>query len=362
LKDVCRVAAWRVGNGKQDSRFLYSDSSSIAEPIDQTRERRVRFGVIGTGRITRRLVADLQSTETVQVTAIASRDGDRARWSADQYGISTAVEGYEGLLQRDDVDAVYVALPPSLHKQWAIAAAEAGKHLLCEKPLALTAAEAREIDEACRRGGVRWLDATGWLHHERTVAFRQWLDNDRLGRVGHISAAVSFYQPFQSGDHRLDVMLGGGCILDLGWYACGLARLVTGSLPLAVDADALWQAGVPQRLTAMLWFENDITATVSCGYDTATRKWFEVAGSAASLICDDFTRPWADRPPRCWIHEASGKVHSHSFEGSQERNMIARLISDEPLASYQQQALQTQRILDAIYLSLEQRSRITLES
>lgn len=333
----------------------------LAQPGRETGETGVRFGVIGTGRITRRLVADLQSTEKVQVTAIASRHADRARWSADQYGISHAVEGYQALLQRDDVDAVYIATPPSLHKPWAIAAAEAGKHILCEKPLALNASEVVEMDQACRHRGVRWLDATGWLHHERTTSFRQWIDEGRLGQLGHLSAAVSFYQPFQSADHRLDRSLGGGCILDLGWYVCGVTRFVCGALPRAVYADAVWKAGVPQRLTALLWFDADVTATVSCGYDTATRKWFEVAGSVASLICDDFTRPWADRPPRCWIHEASGKVHSHSFEGSQERNMIAKLIGDSPLDALQQQAIDTQRILDALEQSLEQQCKISLE-
>ena len=125
-----------------------------------------RVGVIGTGRITRRLVADLQSTDDVSVTAIASRTEDRARWYADQYGIANALTGYQTLLDRDDVDAVYISLPPSLHHQWAVAAADAGKHLLCEKPLALNKKEAVEIQSAAARNKVRWLDATGWLHHE----------------------------------------------------------------------------------------------------------------------------------------------------------------------------------------------------
>lgn len=306
-----------------------------------------RFGVLGTGRITRRLVADLQSTEGVQVTAIASRSADRARWYADQYGVAAAVAGYSELVQRDDVDAVYIALPPSLHAEWSIAAAETGKHVLCEKPLALSAAEALSIDSACRAAGVRWLDATGWLHHPRTAAFKNWLDEGRLGQLGHVSASVSFYQPFQSHDHRLDDSLGGGCLLDLGWYACGLTRFAVGQLPLYVAADVLIREGVSQRLTAMLWFEGNVTATVSCGYDTATRKWFEIAGSAASLVCDDFTRPWAERPTRCWIHDAAGKVESHTYEGSQERAMIGCLVGDQPLQEFQQQAIDTQRILAA---------------
>ncbi len=262
------------------------------------------------------------------------------------------MEGYEQLLCREDVDAVYISLPPSMHAEWAIAAASHGKHVLCEKPLATSTAEALSIDEACRDNGVRWLDATAWLHHERTAAFADWIGGDRLGRLGHISSAVSFFQPFQSGDHRLDASLGGGCLLDLGWYACGLVRFAAGRLPSTVLADAIVREGVSQRLTAMLWFDDDLTATVSCGYDTATRKWFEVAGSAASLVCDDFTRPWTDRPPRCWIHEASGKVEGNTFEGSQERGMIARFVSDQSLEPWQTRAIDTQRILEALQESV----------
>ena len=320
-------------------------------------DKKTRFGVIGTGRITRRLVADLQSTDGVEVTAIASRTSERARWYADQYGIAAAVEGYQSLLQRDDVDAVYISLPPSMHAEWSIASAEHGLHVLCEKPLAMSAKQASSIDLACQSHGVRWLDATGWLHHPRTTALRDWIRDGRLGQVGHVSAAVSFYQPFQSGDHRLDKALGGGCVLDLGWYVCGLVRFASQKLPLEVAADVVIREGVPQRLTAMLWLADGVTATVSCGYDTATRKWFEVAGTTASLICDDFTRPWAERPTRCWIHDASGKVEGHTFEGSQERAMISRLVSGQPLAEWQQAAIDTHLILDAIGDSITEGGR-----
>ena len=269
---------------------------------------------MGTGRITRRLVADLQSSSGVRVTAIASRTAERARWYADQYGIAAAVEGYAALIHRDDVDAVYISLPPALHAEWSIAAAAAGKHVLCEKPLATTYAEARAMFEAAQTQGTRLLDATAWLHHERTDAFADWFASGRLGVCRHVSAAVSFFQPFQSDDHRLDPGLGGGCLLDLGWYAAGLIRFAFGTVPRSAFALTV-DDGVPQRVSALFEFDNQLSATLSCGYDTATRKWFEVAGSEASLICDDFTRPWADRPARCWIHDASGKVDTHSFGG-----------------------------------------------
>ena len=319
-----------------------------------------RFGVIGTGRITRRLVADLQTTDGVEVTAIASRTSDRAKWYADQYGISSAVTGYQQLLTRDDVDAVYISLPPSLHCQWATAAAESGKHVLCEKPLALNTGQALQISQSCREHQVRWLDATAWLHHDRTAAFAAWLAERKFGELGHISAAVSFYRPFQSGDHRLEPALGGGCLLDLAWYCAGLIRFAAGQLPARVFGSAVDQDGVPLRVSALLWFDGGMTASISCGYDTATRKWFEIAGSQSSLICDDFTRPWADRPARCWIHAADGSVQQHPFSGSQERNMIGRLIGDESLESFHQQAIDTHRILDALQESCETDESVVL--
>gem|GEM_PF-4744608 len=211
----------------------------------------------------------------------------------------------------------------------------------------------------------------------RTEAFRQWLaaaeqpierqrdpgpvddraeaDQFRLGTLRHVSASVSFLNPFQSDDHRLHASLGGGCLLDLGWYAVGAVTLATDRLPTAMQASAVWRSDIPFRVTAMMQFPDDVSATVSCGFDTATRKWFEIAGAEASIVCDDFTRPWPDKPARCWIHEASGKVHSFSFDGNQERLMIAhfvqatRQLEDRiSLEGLHEQMQRTQTILDAI--------------
>ncbi|MCC9603691.1 Gfo/Idh/MocA family oxidoreductase [Stieleria sp. JC731] len=321
-----------------------------------------RFGIIGTGRITRRLVADIQSTESVSVTAIASRQKERADWFASQYGIANAIDGYEELLQRDDVDAVYLSLPPSLHAQWCIKAAEAGKMILCEKPFATKYSDAQEVDEACRKHQVRWLDATAYLHHERTKEMRAVAGRGDLGKLGHVSVAVSFYRPFQDGEHRLDKSLGGGCLLDLGWYAVSLACFMTGQAPVRVFADhTVCENGVPIRTCGTLWFSSDITATFSVGYDTSTRKWFEVAGSDASLICDDFTRPWLERPTRFWIHDAKGSVQTKEISDRQEIRMIETLIGSEPLDTYNQLSLTTQNVLDHLDRSAESGQSVTME-
>lgn len=289
---------------------------------------------------------------------IASRDLERANWCCQQYGVGKPVEGYQALIDSEEIDAVYLSLPPSMHAQWSIAAAQSGKHVLCEKPLTMNLSETLRLDAACRQHGVRWLDATGWLHHSRTDAFRNWITDGELGAVGHVAASVSFFEPFQSNEHRLDASLGGGCLLDLGWYVAGAfvfaALSVNQTLPpTRVSAHAVMHSGVPKRLTAVVQSGCGMTASLSCGYDTATRKWFEIAGSKASLICDDFTRPWLERPTRCWIHDATGTAQSHEFEDQQEQRMIEKFIGTEDLRSDQNQAISTQAVLDALQRSVE---------
>ena len=320
----------------------------------------MRFGVIGTGRITRRLVADLQSTDGVSVTCVASRDSERARWFASQYGVANSVGAYQELLCREDVDAVYIALPPSMHTEWCVASAQAGKHVLCEKPLATTAREVITIWDACRDAGVRWLDATGWLHHARTKEMLRVCREGRLGTIGHVSASISFHRPFQDGEHRLDPALGGGCVLDLGWYVAGIAQKF-GATPQRIFATSVRENGASLRSTAILWMNGGASATLSCGYDTATRKWFEIAGSDASLICDDFSRPWIERPTRYWIHDASGKVETHEVSDHQEIRMIESFVGTTPLTEFHQDAIVTQSVLDAWSQSSETGQVVNIE-
>lgn len=316
-----------------------------------------RFGVLGTGRITRRLVADLQQSEGVKVTAIASRDASRARWFADQFGIPKAFEGYDNLLVSNDVDAVYIALPPSMHAEYCLFAAEHGKHVLCEKPLATSSDQVQQISQMFADKQLQWLDATGWLHHQRTARMREIIDSGLLGKIKHISASVSFFEPFQSGDHRLDASLGGGVLLDLGWYTFGISIWAAGSVPNAIQGFGQTREGVINRVSAACIFPGDISATISCGYDSATRKWVEIAGDNASLICDDFTRPWPDRAARFWIHDRAGAVTSEQFAGNQESNMIAAFIGaitgHVDLEPNRKLATDTQLTLDVAAASLK---------
>jgi predicted dehydrogenase len=312
----------------------------------------LRVGVLGTARIARRIIADMQRVEGLAVVAIGSRSKERASWYAKQYGVAHAVEDYGALLARSDIDAVYIPLPPALHAPWCIAAANAGKHLLCEKPLACSPEEADAIDQACRDAGVQWLDATAWLHHPRSQQIIDWVQQQTLGPLRHVSASVSFFEPFQANDHRLMHSLGGGCLLDLGWYTAGLFVAVAGSMN-CLAATATYEGDISRHVAALVTNEDaTITGTLDCGFDTATRKWFEVAGTDASAVCDDFTRPWPDRPTRCWVHDRAGQVKSHTFSNEQEQSMLVRwrdaILGRVDLSTLQQQALRTQRAIAAI--------------
>ena len=315
------------------------------------KEKPLRLGILGTARILRRIVAVMQAVPGIEVAAIASRDAKRASWYATQHGIGKSYGEYRQLIESPEIDAVYLPLPPSLHSEWAIAAATAGKHVLCEKPLAINLESAITIDEACRTASVKWLDATAWLHHERTHLMKS-IVNDQLGGVQHVTAAVSFFEPFQTNEHRLDADLGGGCLLDLGWYSAGVCYWAVDSLPEVLAATGSKKQGVWYRVTALVRWENGTTGTIHCGFDIASRKWMEVAGKERSLVCDDFTRPWADRPARCCVHDRAGTVEKIECSGNQEANMFVAfrdgVRGDVDLSSFNRQAMGTQRFIGSI--------------
>ena len=122
---------------------------------------------------------------TPRLVAIADNLPERVELAKAKYGYEFGTTDWRELIERDDIDAVYLSLPPSMHAQWCVSAAEAGKHILCEKPLAVSAREANQIDFACHQAGVRWLDATGWLHHGRTAQMLRLAHEGRLGQLGH---------------------------------------------------------------------------------------------------------------------------------------------------------------------------------
>jgi predicted dehydrogenase len=271
--------------------------------------RVIRWGILGTARIATKVAAAIRKADGAELAAIASRSSQRASVWANEHGAARSVASYEALLDAADIDALYIPLPPSLHAEWTIRAAEHGKHVLCEKPLAATVAEAEDMAAACRENRVQLMDGVMWLHHPRARQMLEPIRDGSLGELKRVTSAFTFYwSKIPKDEFRLDRSLGGGALLDLGWYCVGASLWAFGELPQRVWGSARFRRDVDMNFSAVLWFDGDRVASFDCGFDVGMRKWFEVAGTAASLVCDDFTNPWDVQKARFWLHDAGGKT------------------------------------------------------
>ena len=196
----------------------------------------VRWGVLSTANIgMEKVTPAIQRAENCEVVAIASRSAQQAKDAAAQLGIADSYGSYEALLDAADVDAVYIPLPNDLHAEWTIKAAAAGKHVLCEKPIALGAAQAEEMRAACEEAGVKLQEAFMYRHHPT------WVEAVRLvrtGAIGELQAVQTWFSYFNDDPENIRnrVENGGGALMDIGCYCINAARLLFGSEPTHIEA------------------------------------------------------------------------------------------------------------------------------
>jgi len=264
----------------------------VAPPV-----KAVRFGILSTARIAlEKVIPGMQAAAGCEVVAIASREPDRAAEAARRLGIPRAHGSYEAMLADPAVDAVYVPLPNHLHAEWTLAAARAGKHVLCEKPLALTAAEAERMIEGCRAAGVVLMEAFMYRLHPSWVAVRELVDGGRIGRLAAVDTWFSYFND-DPADIRNVRAFGGGALYDIGCYAVNLSRMLFGGEPLDVAATIVRDpaSGVDVLTSGMLAFE-DGTATFGCSTRVEPDQRVHVYGSAGRItIPIPFNIP-PDRP------------------------------------------------------------------
>ncbi|MCA9206012.1 MAG: Gfo/Idh/MocA family oxidoreductase [Planctomycetales bacterium] len=315
----------------------------------------LRWGILGTARIAEKVAAAIRAAGD-ELRLVASRDGHRAAAWAAEHRVARSCESYAAAIEADDVDAIYIPLPPSMHAEWTIRAAECGKHVLCEKPLACSMTEAEAMAAACREHGVQLLDGVMWLHHPRAADMRRELEAGTLGDLRRVTVAFTFCRDFPVDDLRMQRALGGGSLLDLGWYCVGVALWAFGELPHRVQATARYRQDVDINFAATMWFGENRIATFDCGFDTVMRRWFEIAGTNASLVCDDFARPWQPDKARFWLHNAEGKMAERvSRPMVQEVAMIERfgeaVRSGQLRLDWPARSLATQRVCEALDLA-----------
>jgi xylose dehydrogenase (NAD/NADP) len=248
----------------------------------------IAWGILSTARIGGRLIEGARASRDADVVAVGSRSEAAARRFADVHGIARAHGSYEALLADPDIEAIYIPLPNAMHVEWTRRALQAGKHVLCEKPMDRRPEQvARAFDLAEERGLVL-SEAFMWRHNPQTVRLQALLREGAVGDVRLIRACFSFMLA-GDGDVRLDAEQHGGALMDVGCYAVSGARLVAGGEPLSVAAQvATAAAGVDMRLTGLLRFEG-VLAIVDCGLDLPSRSELEICGSEGRIVLTD---PW----------------------------------------------------------------------
>jgi len=262
----------------------------------------LRWGILSTAEIARtKVIPGLRRAARCSVVAIASRDEARAATVAAELGIPRAYGSYEALLADPEVDAVYIPLPNHLHAEWTIAAARAGKHVLCEKPLALTAVDAERMVAVCRAEGVNLMEAFMYRLHPSWVAVRELVASGRIGRLVAIDSWFSFFNDDPS-NIRNNREVGGGALFDIGCYCVNLSRMLFGAEPLEVDAwlDRDPATGGDVVTSAILGFESGV-ATFTCSTRAEPDQRVHIYGTRGRIsVGIPFNIP-PDRPTEVWL-------------------------------------------------------------
>jgi D-xylose 1-dehydrogenase (NADP+, D-xylono-1,5-lactone-forming) len=253
----------------------------------------MRWGILGPGRISRSFLAGLAGSATEHAVAIGSRALDRAEATARQFGVPRAYGSYEQLLADREIEAVYVGTPNGAHAQWAIAAAQAGKHVLCEKPLGVSRAEVETMFAAAREHGVWLMEAFMYRFHPRTLRLAEIVAAGEIGAPTLVRASFGFAVT-DPANVRLSAELAGGALMDVGCYPVNAARMIAGPVR-AATATARWQ-DVDVTLAGVLDHTGGALSLVSCSLVSGRHNELEVVGSEGVIIVPEAFTPPKDRP------------------------------------------------------------------
>ncbi|MEJ0060796.1 MAG: Gfo/Idh/MocA family oxidoreductase [Terricaulis sp.] len=256
----------------------------------------LRIGILGTARIARDFCTGVRGSEKVAVVAIASREAEKAESFAREFAIERAHGSYEALVADDDVDAIYNPLPNSLHAPWSIRAAEAGKHVLCEKPLALNEGEVHAIFAAAARNEVHIREAYPYLSQPQTLKLQELVADGAIGRVQLVRASFGFTLD-DPVNIRWAPEMGGGALLDAGSYPVSLVRALAGAAPTRVTAAATWtESGVDRTLAATLEHASGLIAQISCSFATGDHRHALIAGDGGVIETNYWNHTTPERP------------------------------------------------------------------
>jgi xylose dehydrogenase (NAD/NADP) len=311
----------------------------------------VRFGVVSTAKINEQILQGAKASDRVEVVAIASRDSARAETYARMHHIDRAYGSYGALLDDPDVDGVYISLPNSLHIEWSVRALEAGKHVLCEKPLDRRAAEVERAYDAAEHAGRLFAEAFMWRHNPQTTKLQELVGGGAIGELRQIRAAFSYTLNDQE-DVRLRADLDGGALMHVGCYCVSGVRLLAGEPEAVFGVQVTGSTGVDLRFGGVLRFPGGVIAQFHCGFDLPTESLLEPIGSDGSIVLRD---PWHARQPGLEVRGDDGsewveveRVNSYMLE----LDNLADAIRGGPVQLLgREDALAQARVIEALYRS-----------
>jgi predicted dehydrogenase len=293
--------------------------------------------------------------------AVASRDRTQAEAFAAKLGIPRAYGSYEALLAADDIDAVYIPLPNSLHREWTIKAAETGKHVLCEKPLGLTAQECLDMAAAADRNRVKLMEAFMYRFHPRTVKVLELVRSGRLGEMRLIHSAFTF-RLTRPDNIRLKPELGGGSLMDVGCYCVNLSRTAAGAEPVEAQAFAAWaKSGVDEQLVGTLRFADGLLAQFDCALTLERREEYQLSGTDASLSVASAFLPGAEAVA-IEVVRSRGERQALTIQGADEYRLMVEhfadcLLDGGPVRYPPSEAAANMRVIEALYRSAREAGR-----
>jgi len=253
----------------------------------------LRWGVLGTGNIAGQFAQPMSSAPRCKLAAVGSRTISSAREFAQAHEIPHSFGSYEELIACDDVDAVYISLPNSMHHAWTLAALRAGKHVLCEKPLAANAPEAQEMFDQAERSGLLLMEAFMYRSHPLTHAVQSAIREGVIGQIKLIRTSFCYRTIRVAGNIRFSRELAGGAMMDVGCYCLNFARMIAGAEPINVcAAGKLHDSGVDESAAVVLAFPNGILSTFSCGMSVQADNAASICGTEGFI---EIPIPW--KPP-----------------------------------------------------------------
>ena len=322
----------------------------------------VTWGILSTADINGKFLAGARDAHNAEVVAVASRDLAVARDYAGLHGIERAHGDYDALLADPGVEAIYIPLPNSMHVEWTVRALEAGKHVLCEKPLSRRPAEVERAFGVAAREGRLLMEAFMYRHNPQTARLTELLTGGAIGRVQMIRASFSFVAE-DPANVRLKAALDGGALMDVGCYCVSVARLIAGE-PLRVAAEqVLGGDGVDVAFAATLRFPGEVLAHFDAGLSLAEREELEVAGDEGSLFLGD---PWHCVEPIIELRRADGvqriELEPVDCYRLEVENLSAAIRGEVAPLLGRDDALGQARTIEALYAAADRGETVELSS